>query len=347
MKEYVQKVTSFLDLTRDEAEDAITKIFTDATDVEITAMLVGMAMKGEVPDEIAGFAAGMRNAANRISPKTESTLVDTCGTGGDSKNTINISTAAAIVAAGAGVPIAKHGNIAITSRSGSADVLRELGVGVDCEPKKVEQTIEDVGIGFMLAPVFHPAMKRVGPIRRELGIRTIFNILGPLTNPASAKAQVIGVFDEALCEPMANVLNMLGLLRAFVVHGSGMDEVSTIDATFVAELKNGRVDTYHVRPEDFGMNRAKFHDIAGGSPHENAKCIVDILIQNNANDPKHAKRDIVVLNAAFAIVAGGLATDIEGGIRMAEDAIDSGKALDKLKAFVAATGDIEKLNRFL
>lgn len=347
MKEYIQKVTSFLDLTSSEAEDAITKIFTDATDVEITAMLVGMAMKGEVPDEIAGFAKGMRKAANRISPKTAGILVDTCGTGGDSQNTINISTAAAIVAAGAGVSIAKHGNIAITSKSGSADVLRELGVGIDCAPKKVEQTIEDVGIGFMLAPVFHPAMKRVGPIRRELGIRTIFNILGPLTNPASADAQVIGVFDEDLCEPMANVLNMLGLSRAFVVHGSGMDEVSTINSTVVSELKNGCVKTYKVVPEDFGMNRAKPHDLTGGSPQENARCIVDMLMLNDANDPKRAKRDIVVLNAAFAIVAGGKAVDIDEGIRLAQDAIDSKKALDKLKAFVSATGDIEKLNRFL
>src|SRR5660397_25386 len=244
MKEYIQKLIQKHDLTTEEAEIAISKIFTDATDAQIAAFLTAMKMKGETPAEIAGLARGMKKAANIINPKVNGTLIDTCGTGGDSTGTINVSTGAALVVAGAGVPVAKHGNYSITSRSGSADVLKELGVKIDAPPGQVEKTIETVGIGFMLAPVFHPSMKRVGQIRRDIGFRTVFNILGPLTNPANAKAQVIGVFDGNICEPIAKVLNILGTKRALVVHGNGLDEITTTGETHIVELKDGNITKY-------------------------------------------------------------------------------------------------------
>ena len=244
--------------------------------------------------------------------------------------------------AGARVAVAKHGNYSITSKSGSADVLKELGVKIDAPPSQVERTIEKVGIGFMLAPVFHPAMKRVGQIRRDIGFRTVFNILGPLTNPANAKAQVIGVFDGALCEPMANVLNILGTKRALVVHGSGMDEISTTSETQIVELKDGKVTKYTLTPEQLGIKRAAIADIAGGTPQENAKDIVDVL-----KGKKGAKRDIIVVNAGAALLVSGKAQSFEAGIRMANESIDSGAALKKLKELVTEAGEPEKLAVFL
>ncbi|HLB71616.1 MAG TPA: anthranilate phosphoribosyltransferase, partial [Candidatus Methanoperedens sp.] len=263
-------------------------------------------------------------------------------TGGDATGTINVSTGAAIVAAGAGVPVAKHGNYSITSKSGSADVLRELGIKIDLAPKDVEKTIERAGIGFMLAPVFHPSMKRVAQIRRDLGFRTVFNILGPLTNPAGAEAQVIGVFDSSLCEPMANVLNILGTKRALVVHGSGMDEISNIGETQVAELNGGRITKYSLTPEKLGVNRATIGDVAGGTPEENAKHLVDVL-----KGKKGAKRDIIAINAGAALLVGGKAESLSSGITMANQCIDSGLAINKLKEFVEVAGEPEKLARFL
>ncbi len=342
MKEYLQKLIQKQSLTADEAESAISKIFSEATDAQISAFLTALKMKGENPAEIAGLARGMKKAANIINPKVQGTLVDTCGTGGDSTGTINVSTAAAIVAAGAGVPVAKHGNYSITSKSGSADVLRELGVKIDLQPQDVEKTIEQVGIGFMLAPVFHPSMKRVAHIRRDLGFRTVFNILGPLTNPANAKAQVIGVFDGSLCEPMANVLSILGTRRALVVHGSGMDEISNAGETRVVELNNGRLTKYTVTPEKLGIKRASVSDITGGTPEENARDIVEVL-----KGKKGAKRDIIAINAGAALFVSGKAETLDSGIMMAAQSIDSGAALNKLKDFVSAAGDPEKLARFL
>ncbi len=258
MKEYIQKLTQNQSLKAEEAETAISKIFTEATDAQIAAFLTALKMKGETPDEIAGLARGMKKPANIINPRVQGILVDTCGTGGDSTGTINVSTGAAIVTASCGVPVAKHGNYSITSKSGSADVLRELGVKIDLPPEEVEKTIEKAGIGFMLAPVFHPSMKRVAQIRRDLGFRTVFNILGPLTNPANAKAQVLGVFDGSLCEPLANVLNILGTKRALVVHGSGLDEISNTGETQVAELNGGENFKIFPDPGDTG-HQARFY----------------------------------------------------------------------------------------
>jgi anthranilate phosphoribosyltransferase len=342
MKEYILKLIENQSLTSEEAEIAISKIFTDATDAQIAAFLTALKLKGETPAEIAGLALGMKKAANLIRPKVNGILVDTCGTGGDSTGTINVSTGAAIVAVAAGVPIAKHGNYSITSRSGSADVLRELGIRIDMSPKEVEKTIENVGIGFMLAPVFHPSMKRVGQIRRDLGFRTVFNILGPLTNPAGAQAQVIGVFDGAMCEPLANVLNILGTKRALVVHGGGMDEISNIGETHIVELNNGKITKYVVTPEKLGIKQASINEIIGGSPEENARDIVEVMKGKNG-----AKRDIIVINAGAALLVGGMVDSLAAGIRMAARTIDSGKALDKLRDFVKAAGDPEKLARFL
>jgi anthranilate phosphoribosyltransferase len=342
MKEYIEKLIKNQDLTSDEAEAAITKIFTEATDAQIAAFLTALKMKGEGPGEIAGLARGMKKAANLINPEVKGTLVDTCGTGGDSTGTINVSTGAAIVTAACGVPVAKHGNYSITSKSGSADVLRELGIKIDLPPNDVEKTIEKVGIGFMLAPVFHPSMKRVGQIRRDIGFRTVFNILGPLTNPAGAKAQVIGVFDSSLCEPLANVLNILGTTRALVVHGSGMDEISNAGETQVAELNNGKITKYSLTPEKLGIKRALISEIAGGSPEENAKDIVEVL-----KGKIGAKRDIIAINAGAALLVSGKVDTLVSGIKMANSSIDSKEALNKLKDFVDAAGEPQKLARFL
>lgn len=342
MKEYIQKLTLNQHLTADEAENAISRIFTDASDSQIAAFLTLMKMKGETPPEIAGLARGMKKAANIINPEVQGVLVDTCGTGGDSTGTINVSTASAIITASCGIPVAKHGNYSITSKSGSADVLRELGVKIDLPPQDVEKTIEKVGIGFMLAPVFHPSMKRVAQIRRDLGFRTVFNILGPLTNPANAKAQVIGVFDNSLCEPIANVLSILGTKRALVVHGSGMDEISTSGETQIVELNNGKISRYTVTPEKLGIKRSFITDIAGGTPEENARDIVDILKGKNG-----AKRDIIIVNAGAALLVSGKVENLGSGIKMANQSIDSGAALDKLKNFVRVAGDPEKLEKFL
>ena len=342
MKEYILKLTQKQSLTTEEAELAISSIFADATDAQIAAFLTALKIKGESPAEIAGLARGMKKAANTIKPKVNGTLVDTCGTGGDSTGTINVSTGAAIVAAACSIPVAKHGNYSITSKSGSADVLRELGVRIDLPPQEVEKVIEKVGIGFMLAPVFHPSMKRVAQIRRDLGFRTVFNILGPLTNPASAEAQVIGVFDGSLCEPMASVLNILGTKRALVVHGSGIDEISNTGETRIAELSNGKITKYTVTPEKLGIRRALIGEITGGTPEENAKDIVDVL-----KGKRGAKRDIIAINAGAALLVSGRAEDLASGIKMANQSIDSGAAMDKLKEFVDAAGDPGKLERFL
>ncbi len=342
MKQYIQKLTRNQSLKAEEAETAISKIFTEATDAQIAAFLTALKMKGETPDEIAGLARGMKKAANIINPRVQGILVDTCGTGGDSTGTINVSTGAAIVTASCGVPVAKHGNYSITSKSGSADALRELGVKIDLPPQEVEKTIEKVGIGFMLAPVFHPSMKRVAQIRRDLGFRTVFNILGPLTNPANAQAQVIGVFEDSLCEPLAHVLNILGTKRALVVHGSGMDEISNTGETQVAELNEGIISRYSLTPEKLGIKRVSINEIAGGTPEENARDIVEVL-----KGKKGAKRDIIVINAGAALLVDGKAENLNSGIKMASQSIDSGAALEKLKDFVKTAGDPVKLERFM
>ncbi len=342
MKEYLQKLVQRQSLTTQEAELAIAKIFTEASDAQIASFLTALKMKGETPEEIAGLARGMKKAANVINPKVNGILVDTCGTGGDSQGTINVSTGAALVASACNVAVAKHGNYSITSKSGSADVLKELGVKIDLAPKEVEKTIEKAGIGFMLAPVFHPSMKRVAQIRKDLGFRTVFNILGPLTNPANAKAQVLGVFDGSLLETMADVLNILGTKRALVVHSNGMDELSNTGETKVVELNNGKITKYTVTPEKLGVRRASISDIAGSTPEENAKDIVEVL-----KGKKGAKRDIIAINAGAALLVSEKAETLASGIKTANQAIDSGAALNKLKEFVNVAGEPEKLARFL
>ncbi len=341
MKEFIVKVSSGKNLSVEEAEKAMEFILTSATDAQIGAFLIGLKMKGETPDEIAGLAKGMKKVAHTISPNA-SQLIDTCGTGGDKYDTINVSTAAAIVAASTGISVAKHGNFSITSKCGSADVLRELGVKIDLSPPEVERLIESIGIGFMLAPVFHPAMKRVVQPRREIGVRTVFNILGPLTNPANAEAQLIGVYDRALCEKLANVLQVLGSKRALVVNGGGLDEISNMGETAVAELNNGRIETYSITPDELGFEIATPEEIAGGTPEENAAALVKVL-----SSEKGAKRDIILMNSAAAIFVGGGAESLKDGVQKAEKAIDSGAALCKLKELVECTGDPGKLKRFL
>ncbi|WP_292466887.1 anthranilate phosphoribosyltransferase [Methanolobus sp.] len=328
MKEYIKKVSEKQNLTIQEAEDAITKIFTEATDAQIAGLLIALKMKGETTEEIAGFATGMKKAANTIAPEVGEVLVDVVGTGGDRHNTINVSTASAIVTAASGLAVAKHGNRSITSLSGSADVLKELGIKVDKAPEDVKASIEKDGIGFMFAPIFHPAMKRVGPIRQEMGVRTVFNILGPLTNPANAKVQLVGVFDKKLCEPFAQVMKRLGVERAMVVHGDGMDEISNISETYVAELRDGKISTYTLTPEELGIKRANATDIVGGTPKENALDIIYIL-----KGEKGPKRDIVVMNSAAALYVAGKAGSVKEAIPMVEEIIDSGKAMQKLMQF--------------
>ncbi|HWQ44771.1 MAG TPA: anthranilate phosphoribosyltransferase [Methanosarcina barkeri] len=339
MQRYIKKLEEGLDLSSKEAEAAVGKILSTAYDEEIGAFLLALRAKGEKPEEIAGFVRGMKKAANTIRPRTPFRLVDTCGTGGDGLNTINVSTAAAIVTAAAGVPVAKHGNRAVTSMSGSSDVLEALGIKIELAPEHVRKTIEEIGIGFMFAPVFHPAMKRVAGVRKKLGVRTVFNILGPLTNPAGAKGQVIGVFDKRLCEPIAFALAELGTEHALVVHGDGMDEISNTGETYVAELKNGKVSTYTLTPESLGILRANPEDIMGGSPKENARDLLCIF-----KGQKGPKRDLVVMNAAAALYVSGIVGSIRQAIPIAEDAIDSGKVMVKFNQFRTFTSGFHEQN---
>ncbi|MFH0861274.1 MAG: anthranilate phosphoribosyltransferase [Candidatus Altiarchaeota archaeon] len=335
MREFTQKLLDGQNLTPDEAAEAMHTIMSgNASDVQIAGFLIALRCKGETPDEIASMVKVMREFAESIHPKVRGTLVDTCGTGGDLLKTFNVSTASMFVVAGAGVPVAKHGNRSVSSQCGSADVLEELGVKVDLEPKKVEKCIEKVGVGFMFAPVFHKAMKYVMPARKQLGVRTIFNVLGPLTNPANAKGQVVGVFDEKLTEKLANVLNLVGLDRAYVVHGiDGLDEFSTLGKTRVAELRDGEIKTYYLTPEKVGLKKAKHSDLAGGDRKANALILKNIL----EGTEKGPKRDIVLLNSAAGIVVGQKADTIKEGIETAKESIDTGKAKKKLDELIAYT----------
>lgn len=320
-----QKVVAGQNLSEQEAEYMMDSIMGG----EMPSSLVGgfltaLSMKGETVEEITGCARAMRGRAASV--VTQGPVVDTCGTGGDKKHTFNISTAAAFVSAGAGLFVAKHGNRSVSSKCGSADVLEALGVNINLNGKAVEQCLSEVGLGFLFAPVFHTAMKNVVGPRRELGIRTIFNILGPLTNPAGAENQLLGVFEPELTTTLAGVLSKLGSKKALVVHGmDGLDEVSICSSTKVTELKDGKLNTYFICPEDFGMRTAHMEEIVGGDAEENAKIIMAIL-----QGEQGAKRDIVLLNAAAALSVGGLADNIAAGVAMAADSIDSGKALVKL-----------------
>ncbi|HWQ19860.1 MAG TPA: anthranilate phosphoribosyltransferase [Methanotrichaceae archaeon] len=339
---YLQQIVDGRDLSMEEAEGLLGEIFDGASDAQIGAVLVALRMKGESVSEIAGLARKMRSSAVRIRPRVSGTLVDTCGTGGDSANTINISTAAAIVAASCGAPVAKHGNYAISSKCGSANVLSELGVNISPSPDQVQSAIETLGIGFMLAPLFHPAMKRVGQLRKDLGMRTVFNILGPLTNPAGAQAQVMGVYDPALCQTLAEVLGRLGTRRAMVVHGQGMDEITNTGETKVSELNDGEIKSYSISPEEFGYRRADRSEIAGGTPEENASRLVAVM-----KGERSAARDVISMNAAAALYVSGKAETLRAGALLAEESLDCGRALETLKNLVDMNGEPEKLRRFL
>ena len=337
IKEAIGILVSGTSLTTEEAAAAMEDIMSgEATPAQFAAFVTALRMKGETVDEITGLARVMREKAARVD--VSEPTVDTCGTGGDAHGTFNISTTAAFVVAGAGLKVAKHGNRAMTSHCGSADVLEALGVKIDLGPHGVRYSLENAGIGFMFAPVFHPAMKHaVGP-RREIGIRTIFNILGPLTNPAGAQAQVIGVSDGNVAPRMAQVLQRLGCRHGLVTHGEeGLDEISTCGETTIWDVKRSGVTSYKVTPEQFRLPRATIADLKGGTVADNAMMLRDVL-----KGKKGPRRDIVLLNAAAGLVAGDRCDDLADGIRLAGEVIDSGAALRKLEHFTAVTRDFSR-----
>jgi anthranilate phosphoribosyltransferase len=331
-------------LSREEARDVMGSILRgEATDAQIGAFLVALSMKGETVEEIVGFAQAIRAAATPlplhkdhaldVSGTERDALVDTCGTGGDASGTFNVSTATSLVVAGAGVRVAKHGNRSVTSQCGSADVIEALGVKLDIPIPRVAACLEKIGIAFLFAPAMHAAMKYVQPARRELRLRTVFNLLGPLTNPANASAQVVGVYAESLVEKLAQALSELGLQRALVVHGEdGLDEITISGSTKIAELREGRVRVYQATPEEFGLRRAPLSAISGGDATINAAIIREIL--DGAASPR---RDIVLLNVAASLVAAGKANTIAEAVPLAANSIDSGAAREKLSALIAFT----------
>lgn len=328
------------DLTRAAAENAMEEILSGKVhESVIAAFLTALKLKGETADELVGFATAMRRHATPIfsAPRpADEVIVDTCGTGGDASGTFNVSTVAAFVVAGAGVRVAKHGNRSISSRCGSADVLEQLGVKIDMAPERVGRAIEEVGIGFLFAPAVHAATRHAMPVRRELKFRTAFNLLGPLTNPANAKAQVVGVYERGATELLARALAELGVKRAFVVHGAeGLDEISLSGETFVAELRDGIVRQFTVTPEDFGLARAPLEAVRGGDAKQNAEIIHKILGRSLLYREHGPHRDIVLANSAAALVAAGRAPDFLDGVRLAAHSIDSGAARERLEALVA------------
>jgi anthranilate phosphoribosyltransferase len=341
INEALEKIANLEDLSRAEAHAAMEQILAgSASNSQIAALLTGLRNKGETVDELVGFAKAMRQNATPIfplnHPPSEEALVDTCGTGGDGSGTFNVSTAAAFVVAGAGVRVAKHGNRSISSRCGSADVLEQLGARIDLAPERIARSIEEVGIGFLFAPALHAATRHAMQARRELKIRTVFNLLGPLTNPAGASAQVVGVYDASVTELMARALGELGVGRAFVVHGAdGLDEISISGETHIAELRDGVVRTFTIVPEDFGFRRSPVDALRGGDAGQNAQIIHRILGKSMLYREHGPHRQIVLANAAAALVAAGRAHDFLDGIRLAAVSIDSGAARERLDAFVA------------
>jgi anthranilate phosphoribosyltransferase len=331
-QKFVAKVADGEALSEAEAAQAFDIIMSGAaSDAQVSAFLMALRMRGETVDEITGAARTMRAKAMRIEAPDEA--IDTCGTGGDAKGTFNISTCAALVAAGAGAVVAKHGNRSVSSKSGSADVLNALGIKLDVAPDTVAACIETAGIGFLFAPLHHSAMKHVGPIRQELGLRTIFNLLGPLANPAAARRQVIGVYDLKWVSPLAHVLRNLGSTHVWVVHGAdGLDELTTTGASHVAELKDGDVREFDITPEDAGLARAKPSDLSGGDPEANAQAIRDVL-----SGRASPFRDVVILNAAAALIVAGKAQKLTDAAQLAAEAIDSGAAQRTLEKLISAS----------
>jgi len=329
LPELLNKLIARQDLAQPEAAALLEAILADdATDSRIAAALIAMASKGETEEELAGFAQTMRARCSRITPK-HSLYVDTCGTGGSSAKTFNVSTASAFVVAAAGVPVAKHGNVGVTTRAGSADVLRALGVKVDLPPERVNDIFDEIGVCFMFAPLHHAATKRVAMVRRDLGVRTIFNLLGPLTNPAGAPFQIAGVSSEAACEKVARALARLGTSRAWVVRGEdGLDEITLAGKTVVCSASPEGVERFEIAPEDFGLRRASIDHLRGGSAEENAAIIRDVLEGRR----KDEARDLVLINAAASLFITGAANSLERAVEMAALSIESGGASSKLGA---------------
>ena len=335
IKEAIAKLVEKNNLTESEAEAVMNQIMHgEATPSQIGAFLTALRMKGETVAEITGCARAMRANAINVTP-TQEILIDTCGTGGDTTGTFNISTVVSLVVAGAGLAVAKHGNRSVSSSCGSADLFETLGVKIDLGPEEVAKCIDEVGIGFLFAPRFHPAMKHAAGPRREMGIRTIFNILGPLANPAPVSIQLMGVYTPDLTEALAQVLDSLGIHQALVVNGGGLDELSTTATNTVSQLKNGEVTTYSINPGELGLPLTRLEELKGGTPQENAEIALNLLRGESG-----AKRDVVLLNAAAALVAAKKAEDFRIGITIAAESIDSGQALKKLEQLIQLSNAI-------
>lgn len=336
IQEAIRQIIEGRHLTRSEARSVMGQILDgQATPAQIGGLLTGLRIKGETIEEITGFASMMRDKANRVRT-TQINLLDTCGTGGDGGNTFNISTTASIVAAAGGIRVAKHGNRAMSSKSGSADVLEALGVNIQLNQEQAAACLEKAGICFMFAQLFHQSMKHAAAPRKELGVRTVFNLLGPLTNPAGADRQVLGIFDRGLTETIAHVMQALGVKRALVVASAdGLDEISISDTTQVTELKDGEIRTYEITPELLGLQRYPISEVSGGDAVQNAQIARDIF-----NGAQGAPRDIVLANAAACFYVTGMAETLQEGVKLAAHTIDSGEALRKLEQLVQCTGEM-------
>jgi anthranilate phosphoribosyltransferase len=332
LKTLIGKVATGATLAREEAAAAFDRMMSgEATPSQMGGLLMGLRIRGETVDEITGAVSTMRAKMQKVAAPPDA--IDVVGTGGDASGSYNISTCAAFIVAGAGIPVAKHGNRALSSRSGAADVLGALGVKIDLRPDEITRCIYEAGIGFMFAPAHHPAMKHVGPTRVELGTRTIFNLLGPLSNPAGVKRQMVGVFSRQWVEPLANVLKNLGSERAYVVHGSdGLDEITTSGSTAVAALDGGKVTTFEIKPEDVGLAPAKPEQLRGGDAESNAAALLEVL-----KGKKGPFRDVALLNAAAAIVVAGKAKDLKEGLSVAAKSLDSAEAEGRLDRLIAVS----------
>ncbi len=343
IRDGIQKLIEGNNLSFEESEEIMREVMSGkTTGSQTAAFLTALRMKGEVVEELIAFTSVMRSNCCTIQPKVRGRLVDTCGTGGDKIKTFNVSTAAAFVIAGAGISVAKHGNRAVTSKSGSADVLEKLGLNLTLDPKAIKNIIEKVGVGFMFAPAFHPAMKYAAETRREIGIRTVFNVLGPLTNPACANAQLLGVYDTKLVVPMAFALEKLGCIEAMVVHGvDGLDEISTVGKTVIAHLKKGIVAKLEMAPSNFGVKTASVGDLQSSTAEESAEILFKILSGKTMDD---AKTEIVLVNSAAGIIVGGKGENFAEGMEIARKSIASGAAYNKLIELVkASNGSLHRL----
>ncbi len=343
IRDCIQKLIEGTDLTLEEATQVMQEVMTgEATNAQTGAFLTALRIKGASVEEIIAFASVMKKQCKQITPKVQGRLVDTCGTGGDKIKTFNVSTASAFVIAGAGIPVAKHGNRAVTSKSGSADVLEKLGLNLTMTPETVQAAIEKVGVGFMFAQAFHPAMKFAAQPRKEIGIRTVFNILGPLTNPASAKGQLLGVYDAKLTVSLANALNKLGCEEAMIVHGlDGLDEISTLGKTKIVHLKQGTIRELEVTPKFFGVKQAEAANLKVCSAEESAETIYQILSGKNLSAPK---AEMVLVNSAAGIIVGGKANDFKEAMQIAKESVLSGAAYGKLKELISVScGSLQTL----